>query len=398
MVFATPFTDWRILFDHMVPAHIARKVGWNTGFATFDPAVDVSAGPLLVSSVSAAGTAVLVRNPSWWGTPRCWPRSPSPTPDPASWIGPLATTDTAVSQPRSFTLASLDAASALPNSQSTIHPSLTLQSLDFDVQFDHGSHAAARQAIAHAVDRTRLAGQAVRLGRPVTGGERQPPGGCLAELVRSIDGGGEYDQPDPASTDKLLGTLGYTKGPDGRYVDAAGKPLMVRMAVEEGDPWIDATAAALVAQLKAAGITVTPLPVAGAAGLAAAVATDAYDMALVTRMSSPFPSATRAWYSNTTSRHGASDQDWSQFDDPEVDQLFVRASQALNPVTGAAVYGQVDDQLWDQMVALPLFGEPGLLANGVQVANAAYNPSVDGILWNVDQWTRMRPAPVTGHA
>ncbi len=56
------------MFDHMVPAHIARQVGWNHGFDTFNPAVDLSAGPMIVQSVSPSGTAVLVRNPKWWGT------------------------------------------------------------------------------------------------------------------------------------------------------------------------------------------------------------------------------------------------------------------------------------------------------------------------------------------
>ncbi len=69
VVFATPFADWRIMFDHMVPAHIARQVGWNTGFARFDPAVDLSAGPMMLASVGPGGTATLVRNPHWWGTP-----------------------------------------------------------------------------------------------------------------------------------------------------------------------------------------------------------------------------------------------------------------------------------------------------------------------------------------
>ena len=53
VVFARPYADWRIMFNHMVPAHIARTVGWNHGFATFNPAVDLSAGPLLVTSVSS---------------------------------------------------------------------------------------------------------------------------------------------------------------------------------------------------------------------------------------------------------------------------------------------------------------------------------------------------------
>ena len=39
------------------------------------------------------------------------------------------------------------------------------------------------------------------------------------------------------------------------------------------------------------------------------------------------------------------------------------------------------------MVALPLFGEPGLVANGSRWPTSTYNPSVDGILWNVALWT-----------
>ena len=55
--------------------------------------------------------------------------------------------------------------------------------------------------------------------------------------------------------------------------------------------------------------------------------------------------------------------------------MFIQAAQALNPVAGGTIYGQIDDQLWDQMVALPLFQEPALVANGVQIANVQYNPS-----------------------
>lgn len=41
----------------------------------------------------------------------------------------------------------------------------------------------------------------------------------------------------------------------------------------------------------------------------------------------------------------------------------------------------------------PLFGEPALLANGAQIANTTYNPSVDGVLWNVALWTLLKPGP-----
>ncbi len=35
------------------------------------------------------------------------------------------------------------------------------------------------------------------------------------------------------------------------------------------------------------------------------------------------------------------------------------------------------------------------MANGVQMANVQYNPSVDGILWNVALWTMLKPGPPT---
>jgi hypothetical protein len=48
------------------------------------------------------------------------------------------------------------------------------------------------------------------------------------------------------------------------------------------------------------------------------------------------------------------------------------------------------------MVALPLFGEPALVANGVQLANVQYNASTDGILWNLSTWQTLKPGP-PGH-
>ena len=48
------------------------------------------------------------------------------------------------------------------------------------------------------------------------------------------------------------------------------------------------------------------------------------------------------------------------------------------------------------MVALPLFGVPGFVANGVQISNVQYNPSIDGILWDVAVWTVLKPGPAAG--
>jgi peptide/nickel transport system substrate-binding protein len=399
VVFAKPYADWRIMFDHMVPAHIAKKVGWNSGFATFDPAVQLSAGPLLLSS-AANGMAHLVRNPSWWGTRSVLSSvTVSDGQDDASWIGPLASTTTAVVQPGRFTLDSLSSVGALPSVQSSIHPSLQLLSLEFNVRSPIGSHVAARQAVAHAIDRAILLNRLFGTIAPTLTPNQDHLSVAGQTSYSAPTAAGEYAHADPAATDSLLKSLGFDKTAGTPYVDATGKPFSLRLAAEIGDPWIDQAAAGVAVQLRMAGIGVVLVPVQGQAGLAVAAASGAYDMALVTRTSGPFQSVTQGWYSDGTGRWGLNDtQNWSRFDDPQVNRLFVQAAQELNPVTGGAIYAQVDDQLWGQMVALPLFSEPGLVANGVQVANAIYNPSIDGILWNVALWTRLKPAATRGQS
>jgi peptide/nickel transport system substrate-binding protein len=393
VTFSTPFTDWRVMFDHMVPAHIAREVGWNHGFDTFNPAVDLSAGPLLVQSVSRSGQAVLVHNPRWWGTPAVLDKV---TVDVASassiWPTTLAQGDHAATQPLNFDLSSLDAVSSTPNTESQIKPSLRLLDLEFNVASPLMSRVAARQAVAHAIDRTDL------LNR--TFGTIEPDlvvcQDHLATPSQSNYGessaAGEYSTRDLPTTDRLLKSIGYHQNAGGQYVDADEVPLTLRMAVQTGDPWILGVAAQISAQLHQVGIAVVTIPVSGTSSLASAAATDSYDMALVTRVTSPFQTATAAWYSDGQGSVGSEGtEDWSNFDDPQVDQLFAQAAQALDPVTGETIYAQIDDQLWDQMVGLPLFAEPGFEANGVQLANVEYNPSVDGILWNVALWTTLKP-------
>ena len=396
VTFSTPFTDWRLLFDHMVPAHIAREVGWNHGFDTFNPALDISAGPMIVQSVSPSGQAVLVRNPRWWGTPAVLHKvTVDVASTPASWASQVGKGDRTATQPLTFDLTSLDTVSSMPNTQSTIKPSLRLLDLAFNVTSPQMSRVAVRQAVAHAIDRTDLLNRSVGSIEPDLVVSEDHLATQSQSSYTPSSAAGEYTTRDPVTTDRLLRSLGYRQDAAGQYVDATGAPLTLRMAVQADDPWTIGLAAQITAQLHQVGITVVTVPVSGTASLA----TTSYDMALVTQLSSPFQTVTASWYSNTQGPVGSDDnEDWSNFDDPQVDQLFAQAAQALNPVTGETVYDQIDDQLWDQMVSLPLFVEPGFEANGVQLANVEYNPSTDGILWNMALWTTLRPGPTTNQS
>jgi peptide/nickel transport system substrate-binding protein len=395
VVFSAPFTDWRVMFSDMVPAHIATRVGWNHGFDTFDPAIDLSAGPLLLKSVSSQRTAVLVRNPKWWGVPSVLDKvTVHVAQDQATWTGALSDDNQTVAQPTGFDVGSLGTVSSLPNTQSEVKPSLDLLELDFNVNAAVTFRTVAREAIAHAISRTGLLQQTFGPIDPALVINQDHLAVASQPNYNQSSASGEYGAEDLAATDRLMKSLGYHKDLEGDYVDGAGKRLLVRMAVESGDPWIDQVAGEITMQLVHAGFDVVTFPVDGTEGMEAASATNSYDMALVTRTASPFETTTAAWYSDglgLTDSTGT--QNWSHFDDPEVDQLFIQAAEALNPVSGGAIYAQIDDQLWDQMVALPLFQEPALMANGVQLANVQYNATGDGIMWNVALWTLLKPGP-----
>jgi peptide/nickel transport system substrate-binding protein len=392
VVFTRPFTDWRVMFNHMVPAHIAEAVGWNHGFDKFNPAVDLSAGPFIIQSATEH-RVVLARNPKWWGTRSLLSRvTITEAPVEAAWTKVLAANNQTVAQPSAFTLGTLDAVTSLPNTQSSVKPSLDLLELDFNMDAPLTAQAAAREAIAHALDRTVLLDRTFGSIDPSLVVNQDHLATPAQTGYNASSASGEYTRRDLTDTDALLRSIGYHKDPAGHYVDASGRQLTVRMAVETGDPWISQVEAEVVGQLNQDGIAVDTMPVDGSTGMETAAEANSYDMALVTRMASPFETATEAWYSDELEPNETiGTQNWSRLDDPEVNQLFVEAKQQLNPVVGGTVYGQIDDQLWDQMVALPLFGEPALLANGVQVDNVVYNPSVDGVLWNVSLWTLLKP-------
>jgi len=397
VVFEKPFTDWRMLFHDLVPASVAERVGWNTGFDTFNPQVDLSAGPLVLQSASASkGTAVLVPNPRWWGPKvaissvvvRVRPGGPSTVDATTPGLRTAA-------QVATFNLATLDAVAATPDLKSSVAPSARQMELDFAVNAPVTSSLDMREAIAHAVDRTTLLDQEFGQIDPSLTVSEDHLAGPSEPAYAASPAALPYATTDLTTTDRLLRHLGYTVGPAGQFVNPAGQPLVLRMAVQEDDPWVASTAVALVSQLDAAGFTVVTVPMTSAGDLAAT--SSSYDLALVARTLSPYQTVTASWYSTAFSgtadgaAGAAGDADWSGYESAAVDALFRSARQQLNPVPGAAIYAQIDADLWNQMVALPLFEEPELFLTGVQLAGLSYNPAADGPLWDVQSATTLTP-------
>ena len=400
VIFGTPFTDWRALFSNMVPAHIAELVGWNTGFQTFNPDRELSAGPMTIQSVSANGTVVLVPNNKWWGPkPRLARVVIRENQSSTSSIDALSQGNRTVSQPRGFDLSDLNRVTSLPNVQSQVRKSMQFLQLEFNVKSPLAGTLAVRQAIAHSLDRSKLLNDTVGSIQTAPAVDNDHLAVNSQPQYAAAKASAPYASADPGAAATLMSSAGYTRLVFGPYEDIAGKPLVLRMAVEAGDPWMAGVAALVADQLEAAGFQVVTVRVAGAAGMDDAARSNSYDLALVSRTASTFLTSTMAWYSDQLGEPGSGgSEDWSNYIDPTLDQLFRQASQELNPVNGATYYAQIDAQLWNQMIALPLFQEPAFLAHGVQLGTVQYNSSSTGLLWNVAAWTPLRPKPVKSKA
>ena len=175
---------------------------------------------------------------------------------------------------------------------SSTHVSLSSFELSLDMTGPVTKTAGARQALAHLVSRTALLQE--------TFGDTMPALGLNDNHLMSTANLGyqanpaaaAYDTSEPDQAKQLLTAAGYHQAADGSWIDAIGHPLVIRLAVETGDPWMPAVAVGIEDQLRAGGVTVAPFDVAGAAGMAAAAAFNAYDAAVVTRIASPFISET----------------------------------------------------------------------------------------------------------
>ncbi len=158
------------------------------------------------------------------------------------------------------------------------------------------------------------------------------------------------------------------------------------------DPWAAAAAQTIHDQLVDAGFdtTMTMAPTATSAGqlLAAGQA----DLALMPQTFSPYPSQLLAWYTSNLGPPGKNGSaNWTGFENPQFDQLVLKASRQLNPDTAATIYQEADTQLWDEMVSLPLYPEPSALVWSRTIGGVTPTPLGTSVLWYAQQWAVRQP-------
>jgi peptide/nickel transport system substrate-binding protein len=337
VVFATPFPDWQELFSHLAPAHVARRVGFDSGFT--DSAADlVSAGPYLVQSYSPGVGLRLVRNPSYDGPPaaaltldiRFLPYQPQIEAALAGGQLSCATLNpsaAAVSYLRSAGL-------AVATGPGSAYLDLVFRDTGGPLRT-----AEARREVASSIDRGSIAA-AVGLR---TGG--------TAAVV-----GSRFFVP---------GEPGYKSGGPPPFAPTYRGPALQLVF---GDDLASRVAGEiLVSRLETEGIQVSARNVASVASVTAG---RDWDLAIEIRTMSAFPASAILPYAN---------------DGATLSELVARASETFGSVRNAVI-DQIDATAWSGVVDEPLVALPSLLACQPNVINAAPNPAPEGPAYNAGMW------------
>ena len=380
VTFSSPYPDWQSLFSYLMPAHIARSVGFDSGFT--DPVADlVSGGPFLVSELQPGYSLELVRNARYWGSPAnlsavtyYFMSGEAETIDALS-DGEI---DVAELQAEPSAFKQLQAAGRL-----SVRPVATnfYEDLDFNEGGTLLSSPALREAIMMALDRGGMATELLAsYGLAATPVENRV---YLAGEPGYTDDGGSYDRPAPAAAIHLLAASGY-KLADGVLYSPLGRPVDLSLLVEAADPLAQELAQQVTSSCAAIGVTVrvsqTGPPASDLLGGATSPTLPAgWQMAIELRQVPAFSSEIASRYATG----GSTNVDG--FSSAAMNALLGHLGSAT-PAALPALYDEVDKQAWAAYVDLPLVQVPVVVALNSQLLNVEAGPYFGDIAWDEQDW------------
>jgi peptide/nickel transport system substrate-binding protein len=388
VVFAAPFGDWQSLFAPMIPAHIAKVVGFNNGFQTFNAAVKVSGGPFEIQSYTQGQDLVEVPNPKWAGTPPKLDKLIFRFFADDNQIPPaLQNSEVNGANPAQASLQFKDAIASVPNLTTNIIPGLEFQHMDFNQANPYLAKVDVRQAIAAGTNRAdmvnRIVGPITSTVKPLNNRIYMP---TQPQYQDTSGGLGAFD---PAKAKQLLQASGMTMGSDGYFHPSsgpqAGKDLTFTISTTSGEPVRAEIEQLFQSYMKAIGIKIniqnySPSTLFGTVG-----PKSEYDIIEFAWVATPFPSSNQPIYCSFTNANLCG-ENWNHYANPEVDKLLSQAATTLDSAKATALYNQVDAILWKDMVTLPLFQQPQLYTWTSSFGNVLPNASSVGLTWNAQTW------------
>lgn len=354
VVFTAPVPDWTDLFRHLLPAHVAQRIGFDSGFT--DPAADlVSDGPYLIRSYDLSGVVHLVRNPAFAGPPGAALELdvhylPDADQLAASLVngqlscGEVPATESAISSLKSP-----------PTLSVKTGPGPSYLDLVFNAASGPMRSPDARSSVTRAISRPMVLSAALA----GVGGQAEPVGNRF--LVPGEEG----------YTSNTIPAAPGARSPTTQLSVPAALKLVVATPTPPGAN----AASSLVQQLDSAGFSVQTVQ----ASTVPPAAAGNWDLALVERPITPWPTEALGWFQS-----GAPGNTGGLASSP-VDTAITTALDAPRSMFRGLV-DQVDLSVWDAYADLPLLAVPQVLACQTDVTGASLNASPDGPAYNASGW------------
>ena len=388
VVFSKPYGDWKALFSPLIPAHVSKKVGFDEGWASFGPAVQVSGGPFEIQSYRPGSDLVEVPNPHYWG----------PQPHLSKLIYRFILDDS--QQPPAVqkgevnlvnpALPSLDfynALKAIGGFQVSVEPGLAFEHIDFNETNPYLRKGSIRHAIAWGTDRNTIVKRTVGAIdpslKPLNNRIYMPnqPG------YKDVSGG--FNKFEPSRAKQTLQKVGMTMGSDGyfhpHFGPEKGKDFTLSISTTSGVPARSDIERLFRSQMKAIGVKIRIHNYPANKLFGTIGPKGEFEMIEFAWVSTPFPSGDQSLYCRWRKRTVCG-LNWDHFNDKHVNNSFEKAMVTLNSAKAAFFYNKVDRALWHDMQTLPLFQQPQLFGWSTKYGNIVPNTSPAGLPWNAYQW------------
>lgn len=380
VVFKKKFAEWKSLFGNLIPAHIVQKdpkgieEGWNNGFNKMVP---VSAGPFKFQTYKPTESLTLVRNDAYFG-PKAHLDSILFRFLPESTTQPDALKNGEVQliypQPQ---LDLVSAVKAIPGVTNSTSFGLTFEHFDFNTKTPGLDDPAVRKAIATGLDRESMIKRTVAqfsdkasvLGNRI----------YLTGQPEYKDHSGSYGKGDVAGAMKALEAGGYAKGADGIYAKG-GKKLSFRFSTTSGNKLRETQGELFKTQMKAMGVDIKIDNVKPAVLFGERLPKGNFDITDFAWVGTPFATSNKSIYVT------GGGQNYGKGSDPKVDALFNQAGGELDDAKRIDLLNQADDELWQNMVTIPLYQKPTFIAYSDKYGNIGDNASSEGPFWNAGTW------------
>ncbi len=384
VTFKPSFADWRSLFTNIVPAHVARTAGWNTGFS--GPAQAISGSWFEIQSYNANQSLVLVRNPHYWGTPAKLNKLVFQFfSDDSQLVPALQNKEINIFNPATVNLNIVQTANQVPNTTKVTLPGLEFEHFDFNQADPYLAKLQVREAIAHGVDRqsiiTRTVGQISKGIKPL--GSRM--------LMPTQKGYQNTNYAyNPGESTNLLKELGFKKGSDGyfqpNYGPEQGKDLSFTIQTTSGISIRSQTETLFQSQMKKIGIKINIQNYDANTFFGTNLPNGTYQIGEFAWVSTPFVSGNQPIYCSYTDATNCG-ENWTHSANKQVDSDMATGASAQSQSAENSGFNKADSILWQTMVTLPLYQKPQFWAWSNSLKGVLPNTSNVGVTWNAENWS-----------